>query len=101
MTWTHGPMGWRDEPAAQCLRRLPLRLKRALQLVVTRGVLSLYDWVKHSEIDNGTREGITTAERDQIKALEREVKEIRRANEFLKLASAFFAQAELDRRLKS
>ena len=62
---------------------------------------TLYDWVKHSEIDNGTREGVTTAERDQIKALEREVKELRRANEILKLASAFFAQAELDRRLKS
>ena len=47
------------------------------------------------------REGVTSEERDRIKALEREVKELRRANEILKLASAFFAQAELDRRLKS
>ena len=47
------------------------------------------------------REGTTSEERDRIKALEREVKELRRANEILKLASAFFAQAELDRRLKS
>ena len=62
---------------------------------------TLHDWVKRSEIDGGTRAGVTTAERDQIKALEREVKELRRANEILKLASAFFAQAELDRRLKS
>lgn len=61
---------------------------------------TLHDWVKRSEIDTGVREGVTTAERDQIKALEREVKELRRANEILKLASAFFAQAELDRRLK-
>jgi transposase-like protein len=44
---------------------------------------------------------ITTSEREQMKALEREVKELRKANEILKLASAFFAQAELDRRLKS
>ena len=55
---------------------------------------------KH-EIDTGLRDGVTTDERDRLKALEREVKELRRANEILKLASAFFAQAELDRRLKS
>lgn len=47
------------------------------------------------------RDGTTSEERDRIKALEREVKELRRANEILKLASAFFAHAELDRRLKS
>jgi transposase-like protein len=43
---------------------------------------------------------VTTAEKERVKELEREVKELRRANEILKLASAFFAQAELDRRLK-
>lgn len=47
------------------------------------------------------REGITTSEAQRVKELEREVKELRRANEILKLASAFFAQAELDRRIKS
>jgi transposase-like protein len=47
------------------------------------------------------RDGVTSEERDRIKSLEREVKELRRANEILKLASAFFAQAELDRKLKS
>ena len=46
-------------------------------------------------------EGVTTSEAQRVKELEREVKELRRANEILKLASAFFAQAELDRRLKS
>jgi transposase-like protein len=44
---------------------------------------------------------VTTAERERVTALEREVKELRRANEILKLASAFFAQAELDRRIKA
>lgn len=61
---------------------------------------TLLNWVKQAEIDAGTREGVTTAEARRVKELEREVKELRRANEILKLASAFFAQAELDRRLK-
>ena len=60
---------------------------------------TLHDWVRKAEVDSGVREGVTSDER--VKALEREVKELRRANETLKLASAFFAQAELDRRLKS
>jgi len=62
---------------------------------------ALHEWVRKQEIDTGLREGVTSEERDRIKALERENKELRRANEILKLASAFFAQAELDRRLKS
>jgi transposase-like protein len=62
---------------------------------------TLHEWVRKHETDTGLRDGITGEERDRIKALEREVKELRRANEILKLASAFFAQAELDRRLKS
>jgi transposase len=62
---------------------------------------TLLDWVKQAEVDTGTRAGITTSEAQRVKELEREVKELRRANEILKLASAFFAQAELDRRLKS
>jgi transposase len=61
---------------------------------------TLNQWIRKYEIDSGTRDGVTSAERERIKALEREVKELRRANEILKLASAFFAQAELDRRLK-
>jgi transposase len=62
---------------------------------------TLNDWVKQHEIDTGSREGLSTNEREHMKALERENKELRKANEILKLASAFFAQAELDRRLKS
>ena len=62
---------------------------------------TLNEWVKKSEIDSGARDGVTSEERERIKALERENKELRRANEILKLASAFFAQAELDRQLKS
>ena len=62
---------------------------------------TLLDWVKRDEVDTGVRDGVTSEERERIKALEREVKELRRANEILKLASAFFAQAELDRKLKS
>jgi transposase-like protein len=62
---------------------------------------TLLEWVKRQEVDSGVREGVTTTEAQRVKDLEREVKELRRANEILKLASAFFAQAELDRRLKS
>ena len=53
------------------------------------------------KVDTGVRDGIPSEERERVKALEREVKELRRANEILKLASAFFAQAELGRHLKS
>ena len=62
---------------------------------------TLLEWVKRVEVDSGARGGITTSEAQRMKDLERENKELRRANEILKLASAFFAQAELDRRLKS
>lgn len=57
-------------------------------------------WVRQHGRDTGMRDGITTAEAKRVKELERENRELRRANEILKLASAFFAQAELDRRLK-
>ncbi len=52
---------------------------------------TLLDWVNRDEVDTGVRDGVISEERDRIKALEREVKELRRANEILKLASAFFA----------
>lgn len=61
---------------------------------------TLQEWVKRTEVDAGVRAGTTTADAQRIKELEREVKELRRANEILKTASAFFAQAELDRQLK-
>ena len=59
---------------------------------------TLNEWVKRDEIDTGARDGVTTTDLQRLKELERENKELRRANEILKLASAFFAQAELDRR---
>ena len=62
---------------------------------------TLLEWVRRHEVDTGVRDGVSSAEAQRVKELEREVKELRRANEILKLASAFFAQAELDRRLKS
>ena len=54
-------------------------------------------WVRRAETDSRRRDGVTTAERDRIKALERENRQLRQANEILKKASAYFAQAELDR----
>jgi len=61
---------------------------------------SLRRWVRQAERDAGVRPGSTTDERAQLKALEREVRELRQANEILRKASAYFAQAELDRRFK-
>ena len=61
---------------------------------------TLRKWVRQSERNQGLRPGLTTDEQERIKALELENKELRRANEILKTASAFFAQAELDRKLK-
>jgi transposase len=100
-------------------RRYPLEMReRAVRMVheaiaesgervgaVTRvakqlgiGAESLRNWVKQAEVDSGKRSGITSAEQKRIAELEREVRELRRANEILKAASAFFA-AELDPRL--
>ena len=59
---------------------------------------TLRKWVRRAERDSGKREGLTSSDRDRLKALERENRELKRANEILRQASAFFAQAELDRR---
>ena len=59
---------------------------------------TLRKWVLQAERDAGKREGLTTSEREELKALKREVKELRRANAILRDAAAFFAQAELDRK---
>ena len=61
---------------------------------------TLRNWVTQAEIDEGHRPGVSTEEAKRIADLEREVRELRRANEILKTASAFFAAAELDRKLK-
>ena len=59
---------------------------------------TLRKWVRRAERDQGLREGLTTSDRERLKALERENRELKRANEILRKASAFFAQAELDRK---
>ncbi len=59
---------------------------------------SLRKWLRRTEVDSGLRDGVTSDERARMKDLERENRELRRANEILRKASAYFAQAELDRR---
>ena len=61
---------------------------------------TLRKWVRQAERDQGRREGLITSDRERLKALERENRELKRANEILRMASAFFAQAELDRKAK-
>ena len=61
---------------------------------------TLRKWVRRAEVDTGRRGGLTSDEQVRVKELEREVRELRRANEILRKASAYFAQAELDRRPK-
>ncbi len=61
---------------------------------------TLRKWVRQAERDTGRRPGLSTDEKQRVKDLEREVRELRRANEILRKASAYFAQAELDRRPK-
>ena len=62
---------------------------------------TLNEWVKKAEVDRGDRTGITTEMADKMKALERENRELKQANEILRKASAYFAQAELDRRSRT
>ena len=61
---------------------------------------TLLEWVKKAEVDSGKRAGVPTDMAEKLKALERENRELRQANEILRKASAYFAQAELDRRAK-
>ena len=61
---------------------------------------TLRKWVRQSERDKGLRAGVTSDERERMKAMEREIRELRQANEILRKASAYFAMAELDRRSK-
>jgi transposase len=61
---------------------------------------TLNEWVKKAEVNSGVRAGVPTEAAERLKALERENRELRQANEILRKASAYFAQAELDRRFK-
>lgn len=88
---------------AVAARQDPARRAGALQRIGEQLGINpetLRGWVKQAEIDAGQAPGVTTAEAQRIKALEAEVRELRRANEILKTASAFFAAAELDRKLR-
>ena len=85
------------------LRRDPATKSGALRRVGQQlGVNpeTLRNWVSQAEIDEGHRPGVTTAESQRIAELERENRELKRANEILKTSAAFFAAAELDRKLK-
>jgi transposase len=85
------------------LRRDPATRAGALKRVADQLGINpetLRNWVIRVEVDEGHRAGVTTEESQRITELEREVRELRRANEILRTASAFFASAELDRKLK-
>jgi len=77
---------------------IPARFTIAAKIGCTAETLR--NWVRQAERDQGLRSGPTSDERERIKALEREVRELRQANEILRKASAYFALAELDRRSK-
>ena len=75
----------------------------AIQSIATKigcSAETLRNWVRRTQVDTGSRDGVTSEERARVKDLERENRELRRANEILRKASAYFAQAELDRRPK-
>jgi transposase-like protein len=75
----------------------------AIRSVATKlgcGAETLRKWVRQAERDLGRRPGLSSSERERLKELERENRELKRANEILRKASAYFAQAELDRRAK-
>ena len=100
--FTQGP-GACGAHGAGAPRRVPLDGAAIESIAPKIGCVpqTLNEWVKRVEVDTGLRDGVTTAEAQRVKEPEREVKKLRRANEILKLASAFFASAELDRPLKS
>jgi transposase-like protein len=81
--------------------RFSAQVTRKIQLCVNRArKLQFHNWVAEAERDQGLRAGSTTDERERMKALERENRELRQANEILRKASAYFAQTEFDRRFK-
>ncbi len=99
-----------DETRARAVRMFQDRLRDhgGSKLAARRHVGTMLDinqatlrnWIEREEIDTGARPGVTSEESAEIRSLRKENAELRRANEILKTASAFFAQAELDRRLK-
>lgn len=104
------PRKYDEETRARAVRMYQDRLRDhgGSKLAARRHVGELLDinaatlrnWIEQEEIDSGARAGVSSEESVELKALRRENAELRRANEILKTASAFFAQAELDRRLR-
>ena len=95
-------MSCASEPRGRALEALadPARAKGAIRRIADElGVHpeALRTWVKKAQVDGGLRPGTTTDQAQRIKELEKEVRELRRTNEILRKASAYFAQAELDR----
>ena len=80
-------------------RDYPSRWAAVVSIAETIGCVpqALHEWVKKAEVDSGERAGVPAEVADKVKALEREVRELRQANEILRKASAYFAQAEPDR----
>jgi len=81
-----------DEPALHC--------RRHVGELIDVNPETLRGWIEHAEVESGARPGVTSDEHAELIQLRREVGELRRANEILKTSAAFFAAAELDRRLK-
>ena len=103
MGQTRYPDELRERATRMTLEALadPARAKGAIRRIADElGVHpeALRSWVKKTQVDGGLRPGTTTDQAQRIKELEKEVRELRRANEILRKASAYFAQAELDRR---
>ena len=93
-----GRFGWLFEHEAE--HESQWSAMRSIASKIGCSAETLRNWVRQFERDAGTRAGLTTSERERLKQLERENRELRRANEILRKASAYFAQAELDRRLR-
>ena len=82
------------------MRLVQIWLNCRYQVIDRRVAHSLNEWIKKAEVDGGKRAGVTSEMAEKMKALERENRELRQANEILRKASAYFAQAELDRPFK-
>src|SRR5882757_6689747 len=98
LKYASAPCGWRSSTGAITPRNGQRIVSIAAKIGCT--AQTLHTWIAQAERDRGLRAGSTTDERERMKALERENRELRQANEILRKASAYFAQAELDRRFK-
>jgi transposase len=89
-----------EERRSEAPEESQLASYRRLHELTAIPVDTMRGWVNRAQVDAGQKPGLSTAEREEIKALKKELAEVKRANEILKTASAFFAAAELDRKLR-